>query len=185
MPARRGARVLGLAAALLGACAVAQEPRSGLAVGAPTASIPVVDVTGPYKGQRICYVCEFQDDPNVLAFFRDTSPETGALIVALNELYLANRDKNFKAVAMIVAGSESAGWLEELSRSAGIEVPLTFFRKGPADVAARLYEINPDVANTFLVTKNRYVTANLADIGPDQFGQVAAAAERTLASGAP
>jgi hypothetical protein len=34
----------------------AQEVRSGLPIGTTTESIPVFDVTGPYKGERICYV---------------------------------------------------------------------------------------------------------------------------------
>ncbi len=46
-----------LALALLATGAVAAEVRSGLPLGATTQSIPVSDVTGPYKGERICYVC--------------------------------------------------------------------------------------------------------------------------------
>lgn len=159
----------------------AAEVVSGLDVGTPTASIPVVDVTGAYKGQRICYVCEFQDDPNVLAFFRDTGEDTAKLIVALNELYLSHKDEGFKAVAMIVAGEESKSWLETLNETEQLAIPLTFFRRGPNDVAARLYEINPDVDNTFLVTVNRFVTANVSAIEPGEFGRVADAAAQMLA----
>jgi hypothetical protein len=160
----------------------ASAPISGLAIGAPTQSVPVLDVTGAYKGQRICYVCEFQDDPNILAFFTDTSDLTEALIVELNALYLANRDRNFKAVAAIVAGPEASGWLESLSESAGLEIPLVVFRRGPSDVAARLFELNPDVQNTFLVTENRFVVANVAGITPEQFGLVADATASMLAN---
>jgi hypothetical protein len=169
----------------LPALRVAAETVSGPEIGAPTASIPVVDVTGTYKGQRICYVCEFQDDPNVLAFFRDTGEETARLIVELNALYLQHRDEGFKAVAMIVAGEESKAWLEALNQSEHLEVPLTFFRRGPKDVAARLYEINPEVDNTFLVTINRFVSANISGIGPDEFGDVAAATAQMLAQRQP
>jgi len=63
---------------------------SGLPAGSLTESIPVSDVTGPYKGERVCYVCEFETDPNVLAFFRDTSEETRKLIVELNRIYVKN-----------------------------------------------------------------------------------------------
>lgn len=154
---------------------------SGLETGTPTASIPVVDVTGAYAGERICYVCEFQDDPNVLAFFRGTGEDTARLIVELNELYLARKDEGFKAVAMIVEGEESKAWLEALDETEQLEIPLTYFRRGPADVAARLYEINPDVANTFLVTVNRFVAANVSGIAPDQFDQVVAATDEMLA----
>jgi len=170
-----------IAPALLGATAFAAEIISGLPVGATTQSIPVSDVTGPYKGERICYVCDFDKAPDVLAFFRDTSEATAKQIVQLNELYLKNKSRNFKAVAMIVAGESAKKWLEELNRSAHLEIPLTFFTKGPKDVAARVYNLNPAVANTFLVTVNRTVVANISDIGPEQFNRVADATSEMLA----
>ena len=170
--------ILGLLLPAAGASA--GEVRSGLPVGAPTQSIPVFDVTGPYKGERICYVCDFENAPNVLAFFRDTSDGTAKLIVQLNQLYLRNKARNFKAVAMIVAGAGARKWLEDLSRSTNLEIPLTFFSKGPNDVAARVYKLNPDVQNTFLVTVNRVVNANVSDIAPDQFDQVADATAQML-----
>ena len=141
-----------------------------------------MDVTGPYKGELTCYVCEFDKAPNVLAFFRDTSDGTAKQIVQLNELYLKNRSRNFHAVAMIIAGDSSKKWLEDLNRSNHIEIPLTFFRKGPKDPAARVYNLNPAVANTFLVTVNRSVVANISDVGPGQFSRVADAASEMLAS---
>lgn len=165
----------------LGVVASAQAQVSGLDIGAPTASIPVLDITGPYKGQRICYVCDFQDAPNVLAFFRDTGDDTAALIALLNDLYLQHKDSGFKAVAMVVAGEDAGPWLEALDASADLEIPLTVFRRGPRDVAARLYELNPEVANTFLVTVNRFVTANVAGIQPDEFDRVAGATAEMLA----
>lgn len=154
---------------------------SGLKIGTPTQAIPVLDITGPYKGEPICYVCEFQDDPNVLAFFRDKGEETAKMIVQLNDLYLKNKASGFKAVAMIMAGEEAKTWLEDLNRSAKIEIPLTVFRKGPRDVAARLYELNPKAENTFLVTINRLVAANVSRIRPDEFDKVARAAAEVLA----
>jgi hypothetical protein len=166
---------------LLGAGSLLGQIRSGLPAGSPTESIPVSDVTGPYKGERVCYVCEFETDPNVLAFFRDTSDETAKLIVELNRLYVKNKARNFKAVAMIIAGSDSRKWLENLNRTEKLEIPLTFFTKGPKDVAARIYQLNPDAQNTFLVTVNRTVTDNVSDIGSGEFGQVIDATEKMLA----
>jgi hypothetical protein len=167
---------------LLGATWFAAEIVSGLAIGATTQTIPVTDVTGPYKGERICYVCDFDKAPNVLAFFRDTSDATAKEIVQLNDLYVKNKSRNFKTVVMIVAGESAKKWLEKLNRSTHLEIPLTFFTKGPKDVAARVYNLNPAVANTFLVTVNRSVVANISDIGPAQFNRVADAASEMLAT---
>ena len=165
---------------LLGAVAFAAELISGLAIGTTTQSIPVMDVTGPYKGEFTCYVCEYDKAPNVLAFFRDTSDATAKEIVQLNDLYLKNKSRNFHAVAMIIAGESSKKWLEDLNRSSHLEIPLTFFRKGPKDPAARVYNLNPAVPNTYLVTVNRSVVANISDIGPEQFNRVADAASAML-----
>jgi hypothetical protein len=175
-------RKLVVAGLLLNAAAFAQEVRSGLPVGATTESIPVFDVTGPYKGERICYVCDFETDPNVLGFFRETSEETARLIVQLNQLYVKNKARNFKAVAMIVAGDSAKKWLEDLSRKEKLEIPLTYFARGPKDVAARLYKLNPEVQNTFLVTVDRTVAANVSGIAANEFGQVASATEQMLAA---
>ncbi len=167
---------------LLAAAAPAADVVSGPAVGATTMSIPVSDVTGPYKGQLICYVCDYDKAPDVLVFFRDTSDDTAKEIIQLNDLYLKNKSRNFKAVAMIIAGESSKQWLEDLNRTAHLEIPLTYFRKGPKDPAVRVYNLNPAVANTFLVTVNRSVVANISDIGPDQFSRVADATSEMLAT---
>jgi hypothetical protein len=58
---------------------------------------------------------------------------------------------------------------------------LTVFRKGPADLAGRLYELNPEVDNTFLVTLDRFVVANVAGIEPTEFGRVTEATDKMLA----
>jgi hypothetical protein len=158
------------------------QASSGLPPGAQTESIPVTDVTGPYKGERICYVCDFEAAPNVLAFFRETSENTARQIVQLNQLYLKYKDRNFKAVAMIVAGESAKKWLEDLNRTEKLEIPLTYFSKGPKDVAARLYKLNPAVQNTFLVTVDRTVFANVSDIEPDKFELVVHATEQMLSA---
>ncbi|PWU00708.1 MAG: hypothetical protein C5B51_24640 [Terriglobia bacterium] len=172
-----------LAAALSGAIGLAADFVSGLPIGATTQTIPVTDVTGPYKGEKICYVCDFDKAPDVLAFFRDTSDATAKEIIQLNDLYLKNKSRNFKAVAMMISGEGSRKWLEELNRSAHLEIPLTFLTKGPKDVAVRVYNLNPAVANTFLVTVDRTVVANISDIGPEQFQRVADATTEMLAGG--
>jgi hypothetical protein len=187
MPKHRGVRALAWPLALgslLTTLALpgSAEVVSGLEAGAPTVSIPVLDVTGPYKGQPICYVCEFQDDPNVLAFFRDTGETTAELIVKLNELYLQNKDRNFKAVAMIIAGETAKPWLEELQASEHIQIPLVVLRRGPKDVAVRVYSLSPNVENTFLMTVNRFVAANVAGISADEFDRVADATATMLAA---
>ena len=176
------AKLLSKLPILLCAAAIAADIVSGLSIGATTQSIPVSDVTGPYKGTLICYVCDYDKAPDVLAFFRDPSDATAKEIVQLNDLYLKNKSRNFKAVAMMIGGESTKKWLEELNRSNHLEIPLTYFTKGPKDPAVRVYHLNPAVANTFLVTVNRSVVANVSDVEPDQFSRVADATSEMLAT---
>ena len=157
----------------------AQIP-AGLPAGSLTESIPVSDVTGPYKGERICYVCDFESLPNVLAFVSNPSDDAAKMIVDLNRLYLKHKARNFKAVVMVMAGNSSKKWLEDLNRNEKLEIPLTYFTKGPKDAALRVYKLNPEVT-TFLVTVNRLVEVNISGITSEEFGQVADATEVMMA----
>lgn len=163
------------------AAAVTGATASGLAVGKPTLSFTVVDVTGAHKGKRTCYVCEFQDDPNVIGFFQKSGDDTAAMIEKLNGLYQANKDKGFKAVVVLVEGPNATAWLEELSAAKKIEVPMVVLRKGKDDLAVKMYELNPEVGNTFLVNRNRLVVENVSGIGVNEFDKVVTAAGKMLA----
>ncbi|HLB29943.1 MAG TPA: hypothetical protein VJN91_00280 [Gammaproteobacteria bacterium] len=172
--------VAGLLSASAAAGAV-EAVKSGLSVGEATLSFAVFDVTGAYAGKRICYVCEFQNDPNVLGFFQEANDETAELIAKLDALYKANKDSKFKAVAVVVAGMDAKPWLEELKQSKGIEIPLVVLRKGQKDVAVRMYKLDPEVKNTFLVNIDRVVKTNLTGIDPASFGMVESATQQILA----
>lgn len=119
-------------------------------------------------------------DPAVFAFFRGPSDNTARFIVQLNALYLRHKARNLKAAVMVVAGMDARAWLEELDRRANLEVPLTVFRKGPNDVAVRVFNLNPAVENTFLVAVDRAVVANISGITPAEFDHVVQATARVL-----
>src|SRR5688572_18481084 len=104
--------VLGLFVTGAGAQVVA-----GLVPRTQTPCVTVLVVTGPYAGKRICYVCDYQNDPNVIALFRDADEQTAELIVQLDKVYRQEKKRNFKAVAILVPGLEVRPWLEELRKS--------------------------------------------------------------------
>ena len=95
-----------------------------------------------------------------------------SLIVQLDELYRQEKTKSFKAVAILVPGPSVKPWLEELRKSRGITIPLTVLASGRNDVGVKLYKLDPNVRNTFLVTRNRVVDANVSDIASTGFDQV-------------
>jgi len=156
---------------------------SGRKVGDVTPSFRVIDVTGKYKGQDTCYVCEYGTAPTVIGFFQKPSPEAADLIVKLNGL--VKSQKNLKGFAVMIAGPDTKDWLEKLAADKGIQIPLVYLQKGPQDLGVRLYRINTQANNTFLVNDNRQVMSNHVNVTDDKFQQVADASTKMLASAAP
>jgi rhodanese-related sulfurtransferase len=155
---------------------------SGRPVGAVTPSLRVIDVTGKYKGQDTCYVCEYGSAPTVIGFFQKPSDQAANLIVKLNGL--VQSQKNLKGFVVMVNGPESKDWLEKLAQDKGIQIPLVYLARGPQDSGVRIYKLNPVADNTILVNDNRQVVANFVNVTSSNFQEVADASTKMLASAA-
>jgi rhodanese-related sulfurtransferase len=155
---------------------------SGRPVGAVTPSLRVIDVTGKYKGQDTCYVCEYGAAPTVIGFFQKPSDQAADLIVKLDAL--VKSQKNLKGFAVMIAGPDTKDWLEKLAADKGIQIPLVYFAKGPQDTGMRIYRLNPAADNTILVNDNRQVVANFVNVNDTSFQQVEDASAKMLASAA-
>ena len=153
---------------------------SGRQVGAVTPSLRVIDVTGKYKGQDTCYVCEYGPAPTVIGFFNKPSDQAADLIVKLDAL--VKSQKNLKGFVVMTEGADSKDWLEKLAADQGIQIPLVYFAKGLQDSGMRIYKLNPAVDNTVLVNINRQVVANFVDVTDSTFAQVEDASVKMLAS---
>ena len=153
---------------------------SGRQVGAVTPSFRVIDVTGKYKGQDTCYVCEYGEAPTVIGFFQKPSDDAAALIVKLNALVNSKQNKDLKGFVVMVEGPDSKAWLEKLASDKGITIPMVYLAKGPQDLGVRLYKINPAASNTFLVNNKRQVESNFVNITTDDFQQVADSTSKML-----
>jgi rhodanese-related sulfurtransferase len=151
---------------------------SGRAPGAITPSFRVLDVTGKYKGTETCYVCEYGTAPTVIAFFQNTGDDTADLIVKLDKLIDSRKD--LKGVAVIEAGPDAKPWLEKLAQDKGIKIPLVVFQNGTKDSGVRVYKLNLDAKNTFLVNDKRLVVANFANVTDGTFQQVVDASSKML-----
>jgi len=156
---------------------------SGRAVGAVTPSLRVIDVTGKYKGQDTCYVCEYGPAPTVIGFFQKPSDQAAELIVKLDAL--VKSQKNLKGFAVMIAGPDTKDWLEKLAADKGLQIPLVYFAKGPQDSGMRVYKLNPAADNTILVNDNRQVVANFVNVDDASFQQVEDASVKMLASAQP
>jgi len=153
---------------------------SGRQVGAMTPSLRVIDVTGKYKGQDTCYVCEYGAAPTVIGFFSKPSDQAADLIVKLDALVKSH--SNLKGFVVMTEGADTKDWLEKLAADKGIQIPLVYFAKGTSDLGMRLYKLAPAADNTILVNTNRSVVANFVNINDSTFGQVQDAAVKMLAS---
>jgi hypothetical protein len=80
----------------------------------------------------------------------------------------------------MVNGPESKAWLEKLAQEKGIKIPMVFLQKGPQDLGVRLYKINTQAKNTFLVADKRQVIANMVNVDGSTFQQVAEASTKML-----
>ena len=153
---------------------------SGRPVGAVTPSLRVIDVTGKYKGQDTCYVCEYGPAPTVIGFFNKPSDQAADLIVKLDAL--VKSQKNLKGFVVMTEGADSKEWLEKLAADKGIQIPLVYFARGLQDSGMRIYKLNPSVDNTVLVNINRQVVANFVNVSDSTFNQVQDASVKMLAS---
>jgi rhodanese-related sulfurtransferase len=153
---------------------------SGRPVGAVTPSLRVIDVTGKYKGQDTCYVCEYGTAPTVIGFFQKPSDQAADMIVKLNSLVEAN--KNLKGFAVMINGPESKDWLTKLAADKGITIPLVYLARGTKDTGMRLYKLNPEAENTILVDIGRQVYANFVNTTDATFQNVVDASTKMLAS---
>ncbi|HXX46246.1 MAG TPA: rhodanese-like domain-containing protein [Candidatus Acidoferrales bacterium] len=163
--------------------AVAGPLTSGRPVGAVTPSLRVIDVTGKYKGQDTCYVCEYGPAPTVIGFFNKPSDLAADLIVKLDAL--VRSQKNLKGFVVMTEGADSKDWLEKLAADKGIQIPMVYFARGLQDSGMRIYKLNPAVDNTVLVNINRQVVANFVNVNDSTFSQVQDASVKMLASATP
>src|SRR5438552_17939713 len=151
---------------------------SGLAVGETTPSFPVLAVTGPHKGKEVCYVCEFIGAPTIFAFFRQTGDEMASVVKELNEL--ARRNKDIRAVAIIIEGRDSQPWMEKFAQENSITIPLTVLRNGKDDIAMKVYKLNANINNTIMMSVKREVDANLVNVNAENFKMLTNALSKVL-----
>ena len=156
---------------------------SGRQVGAVTPSLRVIDVTGKYKGQDTCYVCEYGPAPTIIGFFQKPNDQAADLIVKIDAL--VKSEKNLKGFVVMTEGPDSKAWLEKLAADKGIQIPLVYFARGTQDSGMRVYKLNPAADNTILVNDNRQVVANFVNVNDSSFDQVQNASEKMLASATP
>jgi len=155
----------GFSAVLIASAAlvvIAADVESGLPVGEKVGAYNVKDITGPNAGTSLCYRCSYGPRPVVNVFAREVNDDLAKLIVEVDKLVEANKDKKMAAFVTVLAedADKMAPKLEALAKKHNIKnVPLTIFdgESGPPD-----YKISEKADFTVMQWSKHEVKSNVA-----------------------
>lgn len=108
----------------------AAEIQSGLAKGEKVPAFDVKDVTGPNKGDELCYRCRYGNQPVVSVFAKEMTDEVVQLSKELDNVVAKNRDQKMAGFVVLMSDSpeKAASKLTEVAEKNKIEqMPLTTF----------------------------------------------------------
>ena len=141
------------------AVGVAEELTSGLPLGTKVPAFNVKDVTGPSKGESLCYRCQYGARPVVTIFAREVNDNLASLIKEVDGLVKKNEAKQMKAFVVLLSDKPDAEKkLTDLAAKHDItSVPLTVFDTpaGPPN-----YKIAKDAEVTVMMWNKQEVKAN-------------------------
>jgi hypothetical protein len=140
--------------------------RSGLPVGMRPLPFTSNLVTGPYRGQQHCYICELKEEPVVLVFARNMDPATAELMRRVQQAALKHADSKLfgwfvflgPGAAPAEARLEAAAYdFANANEATSLAVAALGDPQGPPG-----YRIAPDADITVLLFRNKKVIANFA-----------------------
>jgi len=149
-----------LCLAVCGVFAVGDEVKSGLQPGSFPGPFGVLDITGPAKGETLCYRCKFGDKPVVSIFARSIDDNLAGLLKSVDGQIEKNKQLNAFFVLLTDDAKGQEAKLAELAKKNEIKnVPLTIFEgnEGPDG-----YEISDKADVTVLMWVNSDVKVNHA-----------------------
>jgi len=169
-----------IAAAGMVAASAFAAVESGLKPGTPTSAFQVVDVTGPHKGQQLCYRCSYGAAPVIAAFVNGDVTKSAGLVANIQKLVDARKDKGLKTFVVYMGGPNLKTTIEKVATEHNISIPLVFLPQGTSadDVAA--YKISTEAKNTVLIWKQGTVRQNFVDVDRTSFPTVEKAVDEML-----
>jgi hypothetical protein len=151
------------ALAVSGLALAAEKLQSGLAVGeGPVPPFNVRDITGPSKGDTLCYRCKYGSQPVVTVFTREMNDTVKDLVKKIDAKVGANKDKKMAAFVVVLTDNPDSvePKLEALAKDAKItNTPLTIIEgvTGPPD-----YKLSKDAEVTVMMWVESEVKVNQA-----------------------
>lgn len=129
----------------------AGEVMSGLKAGSRVPAFTVHDVTGPLKGEDLCYRCRYGAQPVVTIFAKEVTPEVVALTKQLDAVVAENRDAKMAGFVVVMSDAPE-GVYDDLAKAAKDnkieQLPLTTFKgmSGPSG-----YDLSKDADYTVMM----------------------------------
>lgn len=116
----------------------AAQVKSGLEPGSYAAPFIVRDITGPAKGESLCYFCRYGGRPVVSIFARDVDENLTKLVKQVDQQIEKNKDQQLSAFVVLLTDDPDAAApkLKKLAETTKVKnVPLTLFdgQTGPED----------------------------------------------------
>jgi len=108
----------------------AAEIQSGLEKGSKVPPFDVKDITGPNKGDELCYRCRYGNQPVVSVFTKEMTDEVATLTKELDNVIAKNRDQKMAGFVVLMSETpeKAASALEAIAQKKKIEqMPLTTF----------------------------------------------------------
>lgn len=168
------------AAASLLAVAAFAAVESGLKPGAAPGAFQVVDVTGPNKGKELCYRCRYGAAPVVAAFVKNDTAKATSLIVEMQKLVDARKEKGLQSFVVFMSGPEAKVAIQKIAAEKKITIPLVFLPKGASAGDIASYKISPEATNTVLLWRGSRVHSNFVNVDASKVAEVAKAADTML-----
>jgi hypothetical protein len=114
----------------------AEELRAGLEPGARVGAFTVKDVTGPAKGEELCYRCRYGSQPVVSIFAKNVDDNVAKLTKELDKVVAEHREEKMAGFLVALTDDQDAmaPRLEKVAEKHEIkQIPLTTFDgvKGP------------------------------------------------------
>ena len=147
---------------LMAGVAFAGELKSGLPVGDSVPAFNVRDITGPSKGQTLCYRCKYGARPVVTVFTREVNPSVTDLVSKIDAIVGKNKDSKMAAFVCVITedADKVEKQLEDVAKSKEIKnTPLTIIegKTGPEN-----YKLSKDAAVTVMMWNESKVVVNHA-----------------------
>lgn len=153
----------------------------GLQMGEQPLPFTVEDVTGPAKGEMLCYRCRYAGKPTVVVFAREVTDTVSSLLQQIDKQVADHADQKLSAF-MVVVGENADQVKPDLERLATAQnlrnTPLTVFHEPEGPVG---YGLSPETPIQVMMWNNEGLKVNRPIAGELSREEIAEIVDETKA----